>query len=95
MHCVQAEVPAQILLATGKDHYRKPERGMWDYFIEHGNEGKEPGMTSHLTVAIQYATYVHSNVVCLLPCTHFIVRVASIGSFSVCTTDCKPGAASL
>ena len=50
---LQAEVPAQILLATGKDHYRKPERGMWDYFIEHGNEGKQPGMASHLTVGIQ------------------------------------------
>ena len=48
--CAQAEIPAQILLATGKDHYRKPERGMWDYFIEHGNEGKQPGITSDLTV---------------------------------------------
>ena len=48
VHCIQVDVPAQILLATGKDHFRKPERGMWDYFIEHGNEGKEPGTTTNL-----------------------------------------------
>ena len=52
MHCVQAEVPAQILLATGKDHYRKPEKGMWDYFIAHGNEGKQPGITSDLVFGV-------------------------------------------
>ncbi|KAL3163075.1 hypothetical protein ABBQ32_009495 [Trebouxia sp. C0010 RCD-2024] len=39
-----ANIPAQILLATSKDQYRKPERGMWDYFIEHGNEGEHPDM---------------------------------------------------
>ncbi|DBA94786.1 TPA: hypothetical protein ACH3X1_002331 [Trebouxia sp. C0004] len=38
----EAGVPAQILLATGTDQYRKPEKGMWEYFVEHGNEGKEP-----------------------------------------------------
>ncbi|KAA6429316.1 hypothetical protein WJX79_008683 [Trebouxia sp. C0005] len=38
----EAGVPAQILLATGTDQYRKPEKGMWDYFVQHGNEGKEP-----------------------------------------------------
>lgn len=46
IHSVQANVPAQILLATSKDQYRKPERGMWDYFIQHGNEGKQPGSTT-------------------------------------------------
>ena len=43
---VQAAVPAQILLATGVDQYRKPEKGMWDYFVEHGNDGKQPGAAS-------------------------------------------------
>ena len=40
-------MPAQILVATSTDQYRKPEKGMWDYFVEHGNEGKEPGDASH------------------------------------------------
>lgn len=75
MHCVQAEIPAQILLATGKDHYRKPERGMWDYFIEHGNEGKKPGMTSYLTVGILQAPDVHNNIISLFVCTHCIIWV--------------------
>ena len=43
---VQAAVPAQTLLATGVDQYRKPEKGMWDYFVEHGNDGKQPGAAS-------------------------------------------------
>lgn len=42
-HAVQAEVPAQVLYATGQDQYRKPEKGMWDYWLEHGNDGQEPG----------------------------------------------------
>ena len=45
---VQAAVPAQVLLATGVDQYRKPEKGMWDYFVEHGNDGKQPGTASAL-----------------------------------------------
>jgi len=32
-----------VFAATLKDSYRKPERGMWDFFVEHGNEGVEPG----------------------------------------------------
>lgn len=40
---MQAGVSAQILLATGLDQYRKPEKGMYDYFVEHGNGGQTPG----------------------------------------------------
>ncbi len=52
-HCLQAGVPAQILLATGTDQYRKPDKGMWEYFVEHGNEGKEPGICHDSTQAIR------------------------------------------
>ena len=44
---MQAAVPAQILLATGLDQYRKPEKGMWDYFVTHGNDGKAPGSSAN------------------------------------------------
>ena len=46
-------VPAQVFAATLKDSYRKPERGMWDFFVEHGNEGVEPGTDSGL-LALAY-----------------------------------------
>lgn len=42
---VQAGVTAQILCATGQDQYRKPESGMFDYFVEHGNGGQKPGQS--------------------------------------------------
>ena len=37
-------VPVQVFAATLKDSFRKPERGMWDFFVEHGNEGVDPGV---------------------------------------------------
>jgi bifunctional polynucleotide phosphatase/kinase len=36
------EVPVQVLMATNKDEYRKPERGMWDFFVQHMNAGVAP-----------------------------------------------------
>ena len=39
----QLGVPAQVFASTQKDGLRKPERGMWDFFVEHGNEGVNPG----------------------------------------------------
>ena len=36
----------QVMIATQKDDFRKPERGMWDFFVEHGNQGVAPGATS-------------------------------------------------
>lgn len=36
----------QVVVATQKDDFRKPERGMWDFFVEHGNEGVSPGATN-------------------------------------------------
>ena len=40
---LQIGVPAQVFAATQKDELRKPERGMWDFFVEHGNDGVAPG----------------------------------------------------
>ena len=31
------------LLATNKDEYRKPETGMWDFWVRETYEGAEPG----------------------------------------------------
>lgn len=42
--CNQIGVPAQVVAATQKDDFRKPERGMWDFFVERGNEGTAPGV---------------------------------------------------
>lgn len=49
---LQAGITAQILLATGVDQYRKPEKGMYDYFIEHGNGGQLPGLSCHTCVTM-------------------------------------------
>ena len=46
---MQAGVAAQILLATGQIHYHKPYRGIRDYFIEYGNEGKKPGIKLNMS----------------------------------------------
>lgn len=35
-------VPAQVLLATNKDEYRKPSTGMWDFFVNNLNKGVVP-----------------------------------------------------
>jgi len=35
-------VHAQVLMATEKDHLRKPETGMWDFFVENLNKGVAP-----------------------------------------------------
>lgn len=37
-----AGVYAQVLLATSKDHLRKPETGMWDFFVANLNNGATP-----------------------------------------------------
>ena len=41
----QINVPATIMYATGKEGcgVRKPEPGMWEFFVEHLNGGVQPG----------------------------------------------------
>lgn len=34
-----AGVPATVLIATQKDDNRKPETGMWNFFVENCNDG--------------------------------------------------------
>jgi hypothetical protein len=42
---MQIGVDATILYATGKENeFRKPEPGMWTFFVEHLNDGVVPGM---------------------------------------------------
>lgn len=31
-------------MATGKDDFRKPERGMWDFFVQNMNGGAAPDL---------------------------------------------------
>ncbi len=40
---VQAGVPAVVLAATQRDELRKPERGMWDFYVERFLDGQAPG----------------------------------------------------
>ena len=42
---MQIDVPATIMYATGKEGcgVRKPELGMWDFFVENLNDGVQPG----------------------------------------------------
>lgn len=42
---MQLQVPATIMYATGKEGcgVRKPETGMWDFFVDHLNDGVQPG----------------------------------------------------
>jgi bifunctional polynucleotide phosphatase/kinase len=35
-------IHAQVLMATEKDHLRKPETGMWDFFVANLNKGVAP-----------------------------------------------------
>ena len=52
MQMKMADLP--VLLATNKDEYRKPETGMWDFWVKLGKAGVEPGMSdSALFVAGQ------------------------------------------
>jgi len=32
-----------VVMATNKDKNRKPEKGMWDFWVEHGNNAVQPG----------------------------------------------------
>lgn len=32
-------IPIQVLVSTGSGRYRKPNTGMWDYFVNRGNQG--------------------------------------------------------
>ena len=40
---MQLKVPALVMYATGKDEYRKPGTGMWDYMASHCNGSVTPG----------------------------------------------------
>ena len=41
---VQLDVPVSAFMATQKDDMRKPEIGMWEFFVREGNGGKKPGL---------------------------------------------------
>ena len=45
---VQIDVPATIMYATGKEGcgVRKPEPGMWEFFVDHLNGSVQPGKCS-------------------------------------------------
>jgi len=43
-------VPVQIFMALQKDEYRKPETGMWQYMVEHCNDGIQPDLSASLFV---------------------------------------------
>lgn len=45
---LQMDVDATVLYAVGKDNFRKPGTGMWEYFVEHLNGGMVPGGTPSL-----------------------------------------------
>ncbi len=32
-----------VLMATAEDDFRKPNTGMWKFFVEHLNDGVAPG----------------------------------------------------
>lgn len=53
MHNVQIKVPATLMYGTGKEGcgVRKPEPGMWDFFVEHLNDGVQPGVHNCLSAA--------------------------------------------
>ena len=57
---MQIDVPATIMYATGKEGcgVRKPETGMWDFFVEHLNGGVQPGKRSAKTCLIAYLSMV-------------------------------------
>ena len=41
----------QVFMATQDDDFRKPGRGMWDFFVEHCNAGVEPDLRCAGTAA--------------------------------------------
>ena len=41
--CLQLACPFTVLYATMKDDFRKPMKGMWDYFVQEFCGGKAPG----------------------------------------------------
>ena len=41
---VQLDVPVSAFMATQKDDMRKPEIGMWEFFVREGNGGTKPGL---------------------------------------------------
>jgi len=43
-------VPVQIFMSLQKDAFRKPESGMWDYMVEHCNDGLQPDMSESFFV---------------------------------------------
>lgn len=40
---MQLNVPVSAFMATQKDNLRKPETGMWDFFVREGNGAQQPG----------------------------------------------------
>ena len=40
---MQLGCPMTMIYATKDDEYRKPKKGMWDFFVQQYNQGQEPG----------------------------------------------------
>lgn len=45
-------------MATSKDEYRKPERGMWDFFVQHLNAGVAPDIR-WVVLPLAYSARLH------------------------------------
>jgi len=46
-HCLSPQIgmpDVAVMMATNKDKTRKPETGMWDFWVQHGNGGVQPGL---------------------------------------------------
>lgn len=65
--CMQMGVDATVLYACGKDNFRKPGTGMWDFFVENLNGGVSPGTSQSLAFTlIQCILDVKSHAMVLL-----------------------------
>lgn len=58
---MQVNLPIQVFLAPQKDHMRKPEKGMWDYFCAHCNGDVKPGTFISRTTGKSICGCVHCH----------------------------------
>ena len=50
--CPALYLKLQTFMATQSDEFRKPETGMWEFFVKHCNKGAKPGtLASRLALA--------------------------------------------
>ena len=70
---MQLGCPMTVLYATKDDEYRKPKKGMWDFFLQQYNQGLEPGALHRPQRLL--SLFAHATL--LLPCTCFSTGLAS------------------